>query len=91
MVDKMLANAPRGSEYVPKSPDVIAAGKMVFPGESGTLTFTSPTKPGVYPFTCTFPGHWRHMNGVIVIGKNEARAYAKGAGLSPDRFARAGG
>jgi len=29
--------------------------------------FTAPTQPGNYPFICTFPAHWRTMNGIIDV------------------------
>ena len=29
--------------------------------------FRVPAQPGSYPFVCTFPGHWRVMNGVLKI------------------------
>ncbi|MCH8962102.1 MAG: hypothetical protein IH820_12455 [Bacteroidetes bacterium] len=31
------------------------------------LTFTAPTEPGDYPYVCTFPGHWRTMQGVMQV------------------------
>ena len=56
-----------GKQYVPVSENVIAATKMV-PAESQTrLTFKAPSKPGEYPYVCTFPGHWMRMYGVMVV------------------------
>ena len=26
----------------------------------------APAQPGNYPFICTFPAHWRTMNGVLM-------------------------
>ncbi len=67
-----LAQDPKGAEnnYVPKMPEVLFATKMVDPNEKAVLTFTVPTKPGVYPFICTFPGHWRIMQGVLKVVAN---------------------
>jgi putative heme-binding domain-containing protein len=31
------------------------------------LSFTAPTKPGVYPYVCTYPGHWRRMYGALYV------------------------
>jgi len=31
--------------------------------------FNAPEKPGIYPYVCTFPGHWVMMNGVLIVGK----------------------
>ena len=36
-------------------------------GESDTIKFTAPAKPGQYNFVCTFPGHWVRMYGVMLV------------------------
>ena len=66
--DAMLRD-PKASEkfYVPEIPEVLFSTKMIDPQELYTLTFTAPTTPGKYPFICTFPGHWRMMNGVMIV------------------------
>jgi len=66
--DAMLRD-PKASEkfYIPEIPEVLFATKMIGPQELYTLTFTAPTEPGNYPFACTFPGHWRMMNGIMVV------------------------
>ncbi len=66
--DKLIT-AKDGAEknYVPAIPQVLAATPLVNPGQSYRLTFTAPTQPGDYPFVCTFPGHWRIMNGVMQV------------------------
>ena len=33
-------------------------------GKGGTGTFTAPTKPGSYPFGCTYH---RHMEGTLIV------------------------
>jgi putative heme-binding domain-containing protein len=38
------------------------------------LRFHAPKDPGIYPYVCTFPGHWVVMNGVMVVAENEAEA-----------------
>ncbi len=53
--------------YVPNSRYVLGATEMLGPNESGSVIFTLPDKPGTYPFVCTFPGHWRFMQGVIIV------------------------
>lgn len=35
------------------------------------LRFEAPREPGVYPYVCTFPGHWVVMNGVMVVASTE--------------------
>jgi putative heme-binding domain-containing protein len=42
--------------------------------EVAVLRFTAPTDPGVYPFLCTFPGHWVVMKGDMVVAATEAEA-----------------
>ncbi|MBC7569645.1 MAG: ThuA domain-containing protein [Spirosoma sp.] len=66
-----LAQDMKGADksYIPQMPEVLAATKLVNPGEAFTLEFTAPAKPGDYPFVCTFPGHWRIMQGVMRVEK----------------------
>jgi azurin len=67
----MLAQNPNGTKmgYVPKMPEVIAATPMINPGGRYTLTIKLPDVPGDYPYICTFPGHWRIMNGILRVTK----------------------
>ena len=53
--------------YVPKTDDVIAYADITKPGTQQTIYVTLPTVPGRYPFLCTFPGHWKLMNGVLIV------------------------
>ena len=55
--------------YVPKMPEVIAATPLVNPEHEYTLTIRVPETPGDYPYLCTFPGHWRIMNGILRVTK----------------------
>lgn len=54
--------------YIPtdKSP-IIAYTDLIGGGETTTVTFTAPDKPGSYPFVCTFPGHVAMMRGVMKV------------------------
>ena len=52
---------------VPPVPQVLFATTLLNPGESVTVQFRAPSQPGDYPFVCTFPGHWRVMNGVLRV------------------------
>ena len=56
-------------QYKPEIPEVLFATDMLDPGELFSLKFTAPTTPGDYPFVCTFPGHWRMMNGIMRVVK----------------------
>jgi azurin len=68
MVDGFLKN-PEAEKmgYVPKSRYVLGATDMLAPGVTGSVVLKLPDTPGTYPFVCTFPGHWRMMQGVIVV------------------------
>jgi putative membrane-bound dehydrogenase-like protein len=76
--DKMIT-AKDGAEknYVPSLPQVIAATPLVNPDQTYRLTFTAPAVPGDYPFVCTFPGHWRIMNGIMKVTKANSIVVAK--------------
>ncbi|MBX2878069.1 MAG: ThuA domain-containing protein, partial [Saprospiraceae bacterium] len=54
-------------DYVPNSRYVLSATPMLDPGESASIIFELPNLPGRYPFVCTFPGHWRAMQGEILV------------------------
>ncbi len=67
-----MASQPDGASknYTPEMPEVLYATPLVDPNSEAVLRFIAPDKPGDYPFVCTFPGHWRMMNGVMkVTGK----------------------
>ena len=62
--------------FVPETPGILGATKLLPPGGSQTLTFNAPTEAGEYPYICTFPGHWFTMRGVM-------RVRAQGQKLEP--------
>jgi putative heme-binding domain-containing protein len=53
--------------FVPLSNKVLLASRLIQPRESQKLSFTAPTQPGVYPYVCTYPGHWRRMHGALYV------------------------
>ena len=53
--------------YVPASARVLLASKLLQPQSSEKLSFTAPLQPGVYPYVCTYPGHWRRMHGALYV------------------------
>lgn len=69
LADKMLTDPTAlAKHYTPTSPDILAHGsKLIGLGQSDLIQFTAPTTPGDYPYLCTFPGHWRLMNGVLKV------------------------
>ena len=59
----------RGMElnYVPDLPAVLYHTKLLQPSTSQTIYFEAPTEPGVYPYVCTYPGHYVTMRGVLRV------------------------
>jgi azurin len=70
-----LARSPAGvaEQYVPKIPQVLFYTRLVEPGETLTVQFRAPTQAGDYTYVCTFPGHWRIMNGVLHVVAPQGR------------------
>jgi len=40
---------------------------LLEPETSETIYFTAPEQPGTYTYVCTFPGHWRTMQGTLRV------------------------
>jgi len=68
LADAMAAD-PKAAErhYVPDTEDVLLSSTLLGPGAEETLEFTAPDEPGIYPYICTFPGHWRLMKGEMKV------------------------
>ncbi len=64
-----MAQTPEGAtrEYVPEAEGVIMFTGLVDPGDTVELVWEVPAEPGEYIYVCTFPGHWRTMNGTISV------------------------
>ncbi len=62
--------------YVPQSDKVLLASRLIAPGQSQALAFEAPEQPGVYPYVCTYPGHWRRMYGALYVVENLAEYQA---------------
>jgi azurin len=68
--DDMLRDPQAAQKnYVPVMPEVLHATKLLNTGDVVTFDFTVPDVTGDYPFLCTFPGHWRGMNGIMRVVK----------------------
>jgi putative heme-binding domain-containing protein len=69
MLAEAEATQPGAAErhYVPKSNKVLFASHLLQPRETQRLPLTAPAKPGVYPYVCTYPGHWRRMFGALYV------------------------
>ncbi|MDB5309403.1 MAG: dehydrogenase [Gemmataceae bacterium] len=54
--------------YVPPLPGkVLLASKLLQPQTGQQLRFQAPKEPGIYPYVCTYPGHWRRMHGALYV------------------------
>ncbi|MEZ6129958.1 MAG: PA14 domain-containing protein [Planctomycetaceae bacterium] len=53
--------------YVPASDKVLLASRLLEPGQKQDISYTAPETPGVYPYVCTYPGHWRRMFGAMYV------------------------
>lgn len=83
MAANEMAKDPRhaNSNFIPskKRNLILEATPMIGPTRRSrvhVLRFKAPSKPGVYPFLCTFPGHWVVMNGIMVVANDKAEADA---------------
>jgi putative heme-binding domain-containing protein len=54
-------------QYVPASDKILVSSKLLQPREAQKISFTAPAKTGVYPYVCTYPGHWRRMFGALYV------------------------
>lgn len=59
--------------FVPDTPLILWATPLLEAGEVAKLHFIAPEEPGDYPYLCTFPGHWRIMNGVMHVVASATR------------------
>jgi azurin len=62
-----LPSDPNAKAYVPDSPLVLQATRLINGGENERLNFTAPSEPGEYVYLCSFPGHWLRMYGVMLV------------------------
>jgi azurin len=67
----MKAVMARGNNYIPKNVPagtILASTGLAGGGETVEVTFKAPTKPGAYPYMCTFPAHYAGgMKGVLTV------------------------
>lgn len=54
-------------DWIPDLPEVLHATPMANAHQEVVLRFVTPKKPGSYPFLCTVPGHWRIMQGTMIV------------------------
>jgi azurin len=61
---------PDAKAYVPDTPVVLHATRLLNGGDTERLNFTAPAKTGEYVYLCTFPGHFIRMYGVMLVVDN---------------------
>lgn len=77
MAANAMARDPKNanSDFIPKAkrPLILHASKMIGPNRKArvqVLRFKAPKEPGIYPYVCTFPGHWIVMKGLMVVAED---------------------
>jgi azurin len=59
------------NDYVPQEGDltnqILAHTPIAKPGETVSVTFTTPSESGEYGYVCTYPGHWATMQGTMIV------------------------
>jgi azurin len=70
-----LATSPAGlaQAYVPDMPQVLYSTKLIEPNETARFQFKAPATVGDYPYLCTFPAHWKVMNGTLHVVQPQGR------------------
>ena len=81
-----MAKDPRNanSDFIPldKKNLILHHTAMIGPTRAAkvhVLRFTAPKEPGIYPYVCTFPGHWIGMNGEMFVINDKISADALAA------------
>ncbi|MCS6850959.1 MAG: GDSL-type esterase/lipase family protein [Gemmataceae bacterium] len=69
LLAEQTATSPdaQARHYVPRSNKILLASSLLQPHQSEKLSFEAPKEPGVYPYVCTYPGHWRRMFGALYV------------------------
>lgn len=69
MAGNEMAKDPAGLSkgFLPDSPKILHHTSLLNPDTGEILRFHAPKKPGIYPYLCTFPGHWIVMKGEMVV------------------------
>ncbi|MCA9190658.1 MAG: HEAT repeat domain-containing protein [Planctomycetales bacterium] len=90
MAANEMARDPRNaaSDFLPpdKADLIIHATPMIGPmrgSRIAVMRFNAPQEAGVYPFLCTFPGHWVVMNGLMIVAEDLADVDAMLAAHQP--------
>jgi putative heme-binding domain-containing protein len=78
MAANAMARDPKqaAGNYHPPSKKhlIVEASPMIGPTRKSrvhVMRFNAPSEPGIYPYVCTFPGHWVMMKGVMVVAASK--------------------
>ncbi|MER2999607.1 plastocyanin/azurin family copper-binding protein [Pontibacter populi] len=63
---KIGAEIGPSGNYIPDSKHVLTATPLALPSQTVVHEFKAPP-PGTYDFVCTYPDHWRRMNGKLIV------------------------
>jgi len=72
-----------GRAFVPDTSDVVAATKLVDPGQNASIRVDAPLTEGEYEYVCTFPGHWVTMWGRLVVTRQPEAVLAAPVAPAP--------
>jgi len=69
MAGNEMAKDPKGlaKGFLPDSGKILHHTRLLNPDTTEILRFLAPETPGVYPYLCTFPGHWIIMKGEMIV------------------------
>jgi azurin/glucose/arabinose dehydrogenase len=59
-----------GRAYMADQADILAATRLLEPGQKAVLKFVTPLQEGEYEYLCTFPEHYQIMRGQLVVTGN---------------------
>jgi len=72
-----MAKDPKNanSDFIPKEKRklILHFSPMIGPTKRAKVhvfRFKAPTEPGIYPYVCTFPGHWIMMKGEMIVASD---------------------
>ncbi|QDT11698.1 PVC-type heme-binding CxxCH protein [Planctomycetes bacterium K23_9] len=90
MAANEMARDPKNanSDFIPRSKRklIMHASKMIGPTRKSKVhvfRFKAPKEPGIYPYVCTFPGHWIVMKGIMVVADDLSEVDAMVAKSQP--------
>ncbi len=69
IANQALVMGAKGFEtgFIPDNKNIIWHSKLLDAGKEEVIEFTTPTKPGDYPYMCSFPGHSIIMRGMLHV------------------------